>query len=324
MIVTSHIMRQLSHGQEVEQREVLEELDSESEVELDQADDAADLCNEWRAVYKVGQNMSERKGRKKKDGNKLEPAMDDLINAGSGNGRFSCFHDPLTLYFGNDKIRQYRPFSISHPELSLIELITESDHHDCQSDLPDGCPRCIVRKLAVCCELCSPDFFKNFACVDMEKTKVLASRSRIKDYTAGPSDMNLRDALHNFRREVVRTKFGLACLKDMGPGVFMSNEVLQRVVDCAHEYKIETKDDLAKETRWTGVHNHAADVIALIKTHRPKPLPTPLLTSTPLRPHLSSLKSCLSARAPRSPVNVRSVDLSHIFVSKPSNVTIIS
>jgi hypothetical protein len=48
MIVTSHITRQLSHGQEVEQREALEleELDSESEVELDQADDAADLYDE--------------------------------------------------------------------------------------------------------------------------------------------------------------------------------------------------------------------------------------------------------------------------------------
>jgi hypothetical protein len=67
--------------------------------------------------------MSGVQGCKKKDGNELEPAMDDLINAGSGNGRFRCFRDPPTLYFGNDKIRQYRPFSISHPELSLIELI---------------------------------------------------------------------------------------------------------------------------------------------------------------------------------------------------------
>ena len=110
MIAPSHsITRQLLHGQDVEQREALEqrELDSESEVELDQADDAADLYDERRAVYKVGQNMSERKGRKKKDGNELELAMDDLINAGSGNGRLSCFRDAPTLYFGNDKIRQY-------------------------------------------------------------------------------------------------------------------------------------------------------------------------------------------------------------------------
>jgi ATP-dependent DNA helicase RecQ len=146
---------------------------------------------------------------------------------------------------------------------------------------------------------------------------VLASRSRIKDYTAGASDMNLRDALHNFRREVVQTKFGLACLKDMGPGVFMANEVLQRVVDCAHEYKIETKDDLAKETQWTGVHNHAADVIALIKTHRPKPLPTPLLTSTPLCPHLSGLNQIaqvmpLSKSTPKSRKCSKCGSLSHI------------
>ncbi|KAF8224120.1 hypothetical protein L208DRAFT_1313245, partial [Tricholoma matsutake] len=63
-------------------------------------------------------------------------------------------------------------------------------------------------------------------------------------------------------REVVQMEFGLACLKDMGPGVFMSKEVLQCVIDCGHKYKIETKDNLAKETQWAGVHNHAADVIA--------------------------------------------------------------
>ncbi|KAF8225959.1 hypothetical protein L208DRAFT_1304382, partial [Tricholoma matsutake] len=61
-------------------------------------------------------------------------------------------------------------------------------------------------------------------------------------------DMNLCHALHKFQREVIQTKFGLACLKDMGPGIFMSNKVLQHVIDCTHEYKIKTKDNLAKET----------------------------------------------------------------------------
>jgi hypothetical protein len=158
-----------------------------------------------------------------------------------------------------------------------------SDHRDCRTDLPDGCPRCVVVKPVVCCELCSPAFFENFAQVNIEKSKPVPSRSRIKEYIADVKDMNLRDALHIFRRQTTQILFGLACLKNLGPGVFMSNEVLQRIVDCAHEYKIETRDDLAKETRWTGVQNHAVDVITLINTHCPKPMPAPLLTSTPLR-----------------------------------------
>jgi hypothetical protein len=47
----------------------------------------AGLCDEQRGVYMEGaeQQCSERKGCKRKDGNELEPVMDDMINAGSGN-----------------------------------------------------------------------------------------------------------------------------------------------------------------------------------------------------------------------------------------------
>jgi ATP-dependent DNA helicase RecQ len=158
-------------------------------------------------------------------------------------------------------------------------------------------------KPTICCELCSPAFFKEFAQVDMEKPKPIPSRSRIKDYVADAEDMNLRDALHMFRRQTTQTLFGLACLKNNGPGIFMSNEVLQRIVDCAHEYKIDTREDLAKETRWTGVHDHSTTVITLIKAHRPKPLPPPLLTSTPL----CSQPGTLNQFPPRTPLNQRTV-----------------
>jgi ATP-dependent DNA helicase RecQ len=160
---------------------------------------------------------------------------------------------------------------------------TESDHIDCRTDLPAGCPRCIALKPPICCKLCSPTFFQDFGCVDIEKSKSIPSCSRIKDYTASAQDLNLQDALHIFRRQAVETLFGLACLQNNGPGIFMSNKILQRIVDCAHEYKLETREDLAKETWWTGVPDHAATIILLIKLHHLKPLLAPLLISTPLR-----------------------------------------
>lgn len=83
--------------------------------------------------------------------------------------------------------------------------------------------------------------------------------------------------------------FGLACLRNNGPGIFMSNKVLQQIVDCAHKYKINTGEDLAKETQWTGVHDHATAVITLIKAHCPKPLLAPLLMLTPFHTQLNTL-----------------------------------
>lgn len=85
------------------------ESDSDSEPEPEQVESVpVDLFDERRVVYVAGagQRLSERKGRKKKDGNELEPVMDDMINAGSANRRFRCFRHPPMLYFGNDKIGQ--------------------------------------------------------------------------------------------------------------------------------------------------------------------------------------------------------------------------
>jgi hypothetical protein len=81
------------------------ESDSESELEAEQAEGIqGDLFNERRVIYEAGagRQLSER-GCKRKDGNELEPAMDDMINAGSGDHRLKCFHHPPMLYFGNDK-----------------------------------------------------------------------------------------------------------------------------------------------------------------------------------------------------------------------------
>lgn len=59
-----------------------------------------------QAIYAgLGSPVEEKKGqkRKKKDGTELEPAMDDMINAGSESvGRtFKCFRAPPALLFGN-------------------------------------------------------------------------------------------------------------------------------------------------------------------------------------------------------------------------------
>lgn len=86
--------------------------------------------------------------------------------------------------------------------------------------------------------------------------------------------MTLRDALHEFRRDATVKKFSRAVLKNSGPGVVMSNEILQRIVDCAHFHKIESREQLERETRWAGAGEFGDEIVDLIGKHRPKPPPT--------------------------------------------------
>ncbi|KAJ7105153.1 hypothetical protein C8R44DRAFT_530409, partial [Mycena epipterygia] len=158
------------------------------------------------------------------------------------------------------------------------------DHKECRTDLPDGCPRCVTQTPRTCCELCTPAHFETFGRVALPlKEQAAPSRSRIASYKADATDMKLRDALHEFRRTTTVTKYSRAVLKDSGPGVVMSNEVLQRIVDCAHHFKIQSTDQLLRETRWAGATEFGTAVVDLVKEHRPMPEPpAPPITSTPL------------------------------------------
>lgn len=97
--------------------------------------------------------------------------------------------------------------------------------------------------------------------------------------------MSLRNALHEFRRAATTKKFSRAVLKNSGPGVVMSNEVLQRIVDCAHWHKIESPEQLEKETRWAGAAEFGEEVIILINEHCPRPAAPDDDTSAPLGVH---------------------------------------
>ncbi|KAK7015396.1 P-loop containing nucleoside triphosphate hydrolase protein, partial [Favolaschia claudopus] len=267
------------------------DLDSD---ESDSEDEVVETLEERRAAYRRDK-VAERAGRKKKqDGDDLSPEMDDLINAGSETRRIKCFRVPFRLYFSSDK--------------------PTSDHSQCRQDLPGGCPRCVANIPRVCCELCNPAYFESFAMVDLPKPPPIPHKSRIAKYESEARDMKLRNALHEFRRDATRRKFSRAVLKNSGPGVVMSNEVLQRIVDCAHWYKIQTLEHLEKETRWAGAAEFGADVLALIDMYSPRPVP-PEPESTPLATHDSNGASS-SVRTLRSRKCSKCGALDHIASNK--------
>ncbi|KAJ7825137.1 hypothetical protein B0H14DRAFT_2596792 [Mycena olivaceomarginata] len=162
-----------------------------------------DSDNESDAYRK--DKVVEKAKKKRKDGNKLSPEMDDMINAGSGRRCIKYFRAPARLYFGSNRTM----------------------------------------------------------------------------YMANTQDMNLSNVLHEFRRVATIKKFSCAVLKNSGPGVVMSNEMLQHIVDCVHFHKIELREQLEKETHWAGAAEFGDEVITLVQEHCPR-LPAPVESdSTP-------------------------------------------
>ncbi|KIM75556.1 hypothetical protein PILCRDRAFT_13474 [Piloderma croceum F 1598] len=211
-----------------------------------QLDDAARQLfeAERRTEYEKIPRVDRKRGIRKVE--EIEPALDDMIN--TKDRPVQCSRWPLVVYFRQNK--------------------NASDHLACQPESPNGCSRCIILPPLVCCELCNPRLFEEFAQSDPKvRPKRTRNRSTIQDYTVGPYDMELCNALNEFREKETIRKFGLSRLKNSGPGLIMPDAVLKRIVDCAHMQKIGNKDDLQIETRWSRVESFADNILALIKTH---------------------------------------------------------
>src|SRR5271170_4530323 len=126
-----------------------------------------------------------------------------------------------------------------------------SDHRECRTDTATGCPRCAYLQPLTCCEGCSPGAFMDFAAVDLRvRPKSAPPRSRLKDYKHDGQDKALRSALHEFRKRKTIEKYGAPALYDIGPSLYMTHEVLDRITNCAHFSKIQDGEQLKRETRW--------------------------------------------------------------------------
>ncbi|KAF4569523.1 hypothetical protein EYR36_009316 [Pleurotus pulmonarius] len=75
-------------------------------------------------------------------------------------------------------------------------------------------------------------------------------QSSIKAYTPSQVDHDLKNALIAWRKDKAPLILGNLAFRRFGVQPFLSNEIIQRIVDCAHMRKIQTVKDLAKETRW--------------------------------------------------------------------------
>ncbi|KAJ8689521.1 hypothetical protein PTI98_012419 [Pleurotus ostreatus] len=206
-------------------------------------------CNQYRSI-----------GSEHKD-HVLEPALDDMVNAHTRG--FDCRRQPPAIYFGNDRC-------------------VKNDHLLCDRTTPDGCSRCRPKscnnEMSPCCDKCVPALLELFDGVTVPHQARAPNRSSIKEYQPVQSEQDLKAAIVSWRKITAPVKLGPLTVRRYGVEIFMHDMVIQRVVDCAHGNKIQTVEDLARETRWSldRVNEFGAQIIALIEQHLPK-LPPPAL-----------------------------------------------
>ncbi|KAI6002196.1 hypothetical protein F5J12DRAFT_684742, partial [Pisolithus orientalis] len=87
-------------------------------------------------------------------------------------------------------------------------------------------------------------------------------------------------ALLDWCNEKTSAVYGWACLNDDSPEI-MSDATLDCIVSCMHHHKIQTCQDLRRETGWIDSDLYGNEVPVLIKSHS-APCPS-IFISTPLR-----------------------------------------
>lgn len=81
------------------------------------------------------------------------------------------------------------------------------------------------------------------------------------------TDVEFRDALHEFRRAETLKTYGRAILHNMGPCMVMGDEILGRIADCARAYKLGSREDLFKECKWDMTWELGDEVLKLVSRY---------------------------------------------------------
>lgn len=98
----------------------------------------------------------------------------------------------------------------------------------------------------------------------------------------GQKELELCNALEEWRLGKVVEEYGKACAMDYGPGAVLPTALLDQIVDCAHHLKLRTIDDLRKETRWSSTALYGVEVLAVVNKFIPQPQSVVTLTRAPL------------------------------------------
>lgn len=205
--------------------------------------------------------------------------IDDLINAGTREG-LGCRRDVIKIYFGNDKIGECgsadRIVHLIGSRNSHTCCLDHTDHLRCDNS-PDGCQRCAPQSTTGCCDLCSPHLLDIFLSSELPTKARTSKRSYCAPYEMEAKDRTFQRALLDWREEKALEKLGDNDYEEYGVVLFMSDEILQRIIDCFHYRKISTLDGIKKETHWRSdlIETYGPSILTIVQKVDP-----PATTST--------------------------------------------
>ncbi|KAF8450850.1 hypothetical protein L210DRAFT_842835, partial [Boletus edulis BED1] len=164
-------------------------------------------------------------------------------------------------------------------------ILKEYNHTACDPSRPEGCVRCSPTRPSVCCDLDSPSQFMSLDPPIPPALPKNPARSHVDTkYTMEAKEVDLCNALEEWRVAKAVNERGEACVMDYGPGFILPTATIDRIVNCAHHSKLRTVDDLRKETRWSGVALYGTEVLAIVNIFIPQQTNTPALVRAPLLP----------------------------------------
>ena len=113
-------------------------------------------------------------------------------------------------------------------------------------------------------------------------------------------DCDLQDALFDWQDVNALKKFKPSVVETLGPGLFLSDDIIARVVDCAHFSKLHTIPQLIKETSWREdwATEFGESLLSVVHHHYPPLLPPPLIVEGSVAVNEESSAALPRKRAP--------------------------
>ncbi|KAI5986455.1 hypothetical protein EDC04DRAFT_2553148, partial [Pisolithus marmoratus] len=159
-----------------------------------------------------------------------------------------------------------------------------------------GCVQCVLTTPLVCCDLHNPTVFSLVDALSPVTIKNTAC-SHLSKYTMDERELALCDTLEDWREAKAVAKLGSACIMDFGAGFILPSPMIDHIIDSAHHLKLQTINDLRKETHWLGVGLYGTEVLAIVHQIIPQPSDMPALIRMPI-PACSALQPHPQVQSP--------------------------
>ncbi|KAI6041716.1 hypothetical protein EDC04DRAFT_2554455, partial [Pisolithus marmoratus] len=169
------------------------------------------------------------------------------------------------------------------------------NHIVCDPSRPQGCVQSVLTKPLMCCDLHSPAAF-SFVDMPPPTTVKNAACSHLSKYTMDEREVALCDALEDWREAKAVAKLGSDCVMDFSPGFILPSLMIDHIVNSAHHLKLQTINNLWKETHWSGVGLYGTEVLAIIHCIIPQLSDIPMLMRMPI-PACPTLQPCPQVQA---------------------------